>query len=48
MYIKEILAEDIARVYTKEVFARYKVLDKIILDRDPRFILAFWEVFLVE
>ena len=40
-YIEEILVEDVARVYIKEVFIRYRVLDKIILDRDPRFIVAF-------
>ena len=40
-YIKEILAEDVAQVYVKEVFLRYKVLDKIILDKDIRFILVF-------
>jgi len=45
---KEILAEDIARIYIKEVFVRYRALDKIILDRDLRFIIAFWEVFLAE
>jgi len=38
---EEILAEDIARIYIKEVFARYRVLDKIILDRDLRFIAVF-------
>ena len=47
-YIKEILAEDIVYIYTKEIFARYKALEKIILDRDLRFVLAFWEVFLAE
>jgi len=40
-YIKEILVEDITRIYIKEVFARYRALDKIILDRDPRFIVVF-------
>ena len=40
-YIEEILAEDIARIYIKEVFIRYKVLNKIILDRDLRFIAVF-------
>ena len=40
-YIKEILVKDIAQVYVKEVFLRYGVLDKIILDRDTRFILVF-------
>jgi len=33
--------EDVARIYIKEVFIRYKVLSKIILDRDLRFIVAF-------
>ena len=40
-YIKEILVKDIAQVYIKEVFLRYRVLDKIILDKDIRFILIF-------
>ena len=48
VYIEEILAEDIVYIYTKEIFARHKVLEKIILDRDPRFISAFQEVFLAE
>ena len=39
--IEEILAEDIARIYVKEVFIKYRVPSKIISDRDPRFILAF-------
>ena len=41
VYIEEILVEDVARVYIKEVFIRYRALIKIILDRDPRFIAAF-------
>ena len=40
-YIKEILVKDITQVYVKEVFLRYGVLAKIILDRDTRFISAF-------
>ena len=40
-YIEEISAEDVARIYVKEVFVRYRVLEKIILDRDLRFILVF-------
>ena len=40
-YIEEILAEDIVQVYIKEVFLKYRVLDKIILDRDTKFILVF-------
>ena len=40
-YIEEILAEDIARIYIKEVFIRYRALIKIISDRDLRFIAVF-------
>ena len=40
-YIKEILVKNIVQVYIKEVFSKYKVLDKIILDKDTKFILAF-------
>jgi len=40
-YIEKILVEDVARIYIKEVFARHRVLDKIILDRDLRFIVVF-------
>jgi len=32
LYIEEILAEDIARIYIKEVFLRHRLLKKIILD----------------
>jgi len=38
---KEILVEDVARIYIKEVFTRYRALDKIISDRDLRFIVVF-------
>jgi len=41
VYTEEILAEDVAKIYIKEVFARYRALSKIILDRDLRFIVAF-------
>ena len=47
-YIEEILAEDITKIYIKEVFIRYRVLSKIILDRDLRFIAAFYKVFLAK
>ena len=40
-YIEEILVEDVVRIYIKEVFIRYRVLSKIILDRDLRFIVVF-------
>ena len=38
---EEILAKDIAQIYIKEVFVRYKVLTKIISDKNTRFIAAF-------
>ena len=41
VYIEEISVEDIARIYIKEVFIRYRALIKIILDRDLRFIVVF-------
>ena len=41
VYIEEILVKDIARTYIKEVFIRYRVLNKIISDRDLRFIIVF-------
>jgi len=40
-YTEEILAEEIAKIYIKEVFIRHGVLSKIILDRDLRFIVVF-------
>jgi hypothetical protein len=39
--MEEILVEDITRIYIKEVFIRYRVLGKIISDRDLRFVLVF-------
>jgi len=39
--IEEILVEDVAKIYIKEVFIKYRVLSKIILDRDLRFIVVF-------
>jgi len=39
--MEEILAENIARIYIKEVFIRYRALNKIILNRDLRFIVVF-------
>ena len=41
IYIEEILAENIAQMYIKEIFIKYRVLVKIILDRDIRFIITF-------
>ena len=45
---EEIIVEDVAKIYIKEVFIRYGALSKIILDRDLRFIVVFQEVFLAE
>ena len=41
IYTKEILVENITQIYIKEVFARYRVLVKIISDKDTRFIATF-------
>jgi len=41
LYIEEILAKDIARIYIKEVFLQHRLLKKIILNRDPKFIAIF-------
>ena len=41
IYIKEILAENIVQIYIKEVFVKYKILNKIILDKNIKFITAF-------
>ena len=47
-YIEEILVKNIAQVYIKEVFLRYRAPDKIILNKDTKFILAFWQIFTAE
>ena len=39
--IEEMLVEDVARIYIKEVFVKHGALSKVILDRDPRFVAAF-------
>jgi len=41
VYTEEISVEDITRIYIKEVFIRYGAPDKIISDRDLRFIVVF-------
>ena len=41
VYIEEIIVEELAGIYTKEVFARYRVLEKIISDRDLKFVSDF-------
>ena len=40
-YTEEISAEDVVQIYIKEVFIRYGVPAKIILDKDTRFIIIF-------
>ena len=39
--MEEILAKNVIKIYIKEVFIRYRVLSKIILNRDLRFIVVF-------
>ena len=41
IYTKEILAENIIQIYIKKIFVKYKVLAKIILDKNTRFITVF-------
>ena len=41
VYIEEVLAEGVVQIYIKEVFIKYRVLDKIILDKDIKFIVIF-------
>jgi len=39
--MEKILAEDVAKVYIKKVFIRYRALIKTVLDRDLRLIVVF-------
>ena len=41
IYTEAITAKDLARIYIKEVFIRHRLLEKIVLDRDLKFILEF-------
>ena len=41
IYTEKMLAEDIAQIYIKEIFIKYRVLAKIILNKDTKFIIAF-------
>ena len=45
---ESMLAEELSKVYMKEVFVRYKILTKIILDKNVKFILTFWKIFIAE
>jgi hypothetical protein len=40
------MLKELSRIYIKEVFIR--VLTKIIFNRDKKFILKFWEIFIAE
>jgi hypothetical protein len=42
------MLEEFLKIYIKEVFVRYRVLTKIILNKDRKFILEFWETFIAE
>ena len=39
-YIKKVLVKDIVQVYIKKIFIKYRVLNKIILNKNTRFILV--------
>jgi len=41
VYIEDILVENVVYIYIKEVFIKYRVLKKIISDRDLKFIIVF-------
>jgi len=45
---EEISVKDVAQIYIKEVFAQHRAPDKIILNRDLKFMAAFWKTFLAE
>jgi hypothetical protein len=47
-YSESIMLKELSRIYIKEIFVRYKVLTKIISNRDRKFILEFWETFIVK
>jgi hypothetical protein len=39
------ILEKLSKIYIKEVFIKYKILTKIISNKDRKFILEFWETF---
>ena len=41
IYKESISAEKLLKIYIKEIFVKYRVLTKIILDKDMKFILTF-------
>ena len=48
VYLKSILVEKLLKIYIKEVFIKYKVLTKIILNKNRKFILKFQEIYTVK
>ena len=42
------MLKKLLRIYIKEVFVKYRVLAKIISNKDKKFILEFWETFIVK
>jgi hypothetical protein len=48
LYLESIILEELSRIYIKEVFIKYKILAKIISNKDRKFILEFWETFIAE
>ena len=48
LYIEKMSVKKLLEVYMKEVFIKYRVLVKIISDKDLKFISAFQEVFIAK
>ena len=48
VYKESISVKELLKVYIKEVFVKYKALAKIILNKNIKFILIFWEMFIVK
>jgi hypothetical protein len=42
------MLEELSRIYIKEVFIKYKILTKIISNKDRKFILKFWKTFIAK
>jgi hypothetical protein len=47
-YLESMILKELLRIYIKEVFVRYRVLTKIISNRNRKFVLEFWETFIAE
>jgi hypothetical protein len=41
LYLESIILKKLSRIYIKEIFIKYKVLIKIIFNRDRKFVLKF-------